>query len=137
MQGNYTVIANTERKNQFGDYSLQAVTPIMVRLRENLGNGDPICLKDGSPCRNYNFHGKAGQVSLSLAANGFKPYVLILDSQGTVVWKNVWPGGSHSIKLEKDDQYRLVVSTVQAEQGGSFSLAIRQETLPTPKVAHK
>jgi serine protease Do len=137
MQGNYTVIANTERANQFGDYSLQAVTPIMVRLRENLGNGDPICMKDGSPCRNYSFHGKAGQVSLSLGANGFKPYVMILDSQGTVVWKDVWPGGSHNIKLEKDDRYRLVVSTVQAEEGGSFSLAIRQETLPTPKVAQK
>lgn len=140
LSGTYTVIANSQKADQFGRYTLRAITPILLRSGE-LGSGDPT-LKDGSPYRSYYFSGKAKQaVQVSVSSQGFQPFVILLNAQNKVMWHGKFQSGENlNLELPEAGDYQVLISTVNSQESGHFAVTIEskviaQNSFATPEVA--
>lgn len=138
--GTYTVIANAQKADQFGRYTLRAITPILLRSGE-LGSGD-LTLPDGSPYQKYRFSGKAKQtVQVSVSSKGFQPFVALMNSQNKVIWQGKFQsGGNLNLELPEDGDYQVLITTVNPQESGQFAVTIEskviaQNPFATPAVA--
>ncbi|MGI0494462.1 S1C family serine protease [Alkalinema pantanalense CENA528] len=134
--GTYTIIANAQKANQLGNYSIRAVTPILLRTGE-LGAGDPT-LSSGSPYRTYHFSGKAGQpVQINLGTQEFQPLVILLDDKGKLLWQGqLQSEKSLNYKLPADGMYQIVVTTENPQSSGRFILSVEPQSA-SPQVVSR
>ncbi|KYC36379.1 hypothetical protein WA1_42475 [Scytonema hofmannii PCC 7110] len=108
-----------------GTYRLRATNPLLVQ-EDKLDKSTPACLKDGSPCRSYVFSGKANQnITIQLDRFDFDPYLLLVDSDGNIINEGkVERRATVNVKLPRNDNYKLVVTTANPQDRGQFSLLI-------------
>ncbi|GAB1543789.1 hypothetical protein NUACC21_64650 [Scytonema sp. NUACC21] len=123
--GTYTLIANSLNPQEIGTYYLRATNPLLVQ-QDKLDRNTPACLKDGSPCRTYMFSGKENQnITIQLERFEFDPYLFIVDSDGNIINEGkVERQASVSMKLPRNDNYKLVVSTANSQDRGQFFLLV-------------
>jgi serine protease Do len=117
--GTYTVVANSQKANQFGHYAIRAIMPMLLRQGE-LSMGDS---------QTYGFSGTANQsVAIEVATEGdFRPFIQVVDSAKRVVWEGQW-NDTIALTLPQNGAYQLVVSTANLQAGGSFVAVVTPQS---------
>ncbi len=117
--GTYTVVANSQKANQFGHYAVRAITPMLLRQGE-ISMGDS---------QTYGFSGKANQrvaIEVSTEAD-FHPFIQLVDSTKRVIWEGQWKE-TIALTLPQNGAYQLVVSTANLQAGGSFVAVVAPQS---------
>ncbi len=117
--GTYTVVANSQKANQFGHYAIRAIMPMLLRQGE-LSMGDS---------QTYGFRGTANQqVAIEVATEGdFRPFIQLVDNAKQVIWEGQW-NDTIALTLPQNGAYQLVVSTANLQAGGSFVAVVTPQS---------
>ncbi len=147
--GMYTIVANTLRQGQFGNFTLrlQSVAaqnqmaqqiPVGSSVNGVLTDGDPT-LSDGSHYKLFTFQGYAGQtVQIDLMSTAFDAYLYLRDSTGTDLAHDDDGGGNLNSRITQtlpySGTYQVVANTLRSGQFGAFTLQLQASQAQTPTV---
>ncbi len=127
--GTYRIVTNSVVSQVTGAYKL-TVAPLLLLRDSSVGPGNST-LKNGSFYQLYTIPGQSNQeVRVSVFANGFTPYLLLVNADGKVIAKTdkVKPGddvATLKLRLPRGGQYRVLVSTLKPGDQGDFRLVVR------------
>ncbi len=154
VTGQYRIIANTYRKDQFGPYRVRltsggapgAVTPPSVgaapvtagsagqvlrgqTVQGRLTTGDAK-LADNTFYQAWTFYGQAGEmVTLDVMSSDFDAYAVIQDMNGNVLARDDDSGGNLNARivftLPYTGNYRMLANTLRVGATGAYTLSVR------------
>lgn len=132
--GTYTILANSAREEDFGNYLLSATTSVsqwIIREEGELKSGDSVVASDGSLYDDYRFEGQAGQtITITLESEDFDTYLVLIGADGQVIEENdnrnsQTTNSSIQITLPSRGKYRILANSVDHRGRGRYLLTVR------------
>jgi hypothetical protein len=154
VSGQYRVIANTYRQNQFGAYRVRltsggtpmavsqpvitaapTVTGTMGQILRGSAVQGRLTTSDGKLADNtfyqaWMFYGQAGEVvTLDVISTDFDAYAVIQDANGNALARDDDSGGNLNARivftLPYTGNYRMLANTLRVGATGAYSLSVR------------
>ena len=132
--GTYTILANSAREQEFGNYRLSANTIVsqwILREEGELKFGDDVVPSDGSFYDDYQLEGRAGQsVIITLESDEFDTYLVLIGPDGRVIDENddlnsETTNSSLRVTLPFSGKYKILANAVDNQGRGRYILTVQ------------
>lgn len=115
--------------------SKSQIVATLLQKQGNLKPGDSVITDDSTFYDQYNFSGSKNQsIKIYLESQDFDTYLMLLDAQGNKLAENDDRGEDSSnsflhVTLPKQNTYRVVVNSYQAQSQGKYNLRVVEDNL--------
>jgi hypothetical protein len=132
--GTYKIIATTFEANETGAFTLEIRSaPVLLAVQGQLTNNDPLDkLRKGNHHKVHTFKMVPGRTyTIDLRSSDFDAYLRLEDSKQANLAEDDDSGDGTNARLvftpTKEDTYRVIVTTFQANETGTYMLTITEK----------